>query len=479
MQQTKVGEQNLYNLFGRFSLVLVLLSSIAYAESFADFKRVQTESFTQFKDKRDDEFKKYLKEQWQEYRKYVEVPLYTKPKPKTIVPAKPQKPKVAGPLVNIKLLDNLEPKREIITPVIVKNKSSEISYFGSSIGFSIDEELKNAKYYPHSQKGVANFFTTLASSDYETILAEIKQVAQNLQLNDWGKYLLIKELSRKFYENEDEQKLFTWFILNKLSYNVKVALANQHILLLINSKQTIYATPRYKFKGHYFYVLDETQRHKKIYTYPQDYPDADKSFDFRLSRLPLFQEDKEGKSLYFKEYGKEYSAEFQYNKNLINFFATYPQVSYEVYFSTPMEYQTYRDIAQDLKEYIDGKKASVAIDFLLKFVQKAFIYEVDQEQFSKEKVMFAEETLVYNKSDCEDRAVLFAYLVKNLLGISVVGVKYPDHMATALYIPMQGDSVRVGKRRYVIADPTYINATVGESMPKYRSIKPQKFIMVK
>ena len=111
-------------------------------------------------------------------------------------------------------------------------------------------------------------------------------------------------------------------------------------------------------------------------------------------------------------------------------------------------------------------------------MQHAFEYEVDQEQFGREKVMFAQETLYYKKSDCEDRAVLFAYLIRNLLNFNVVGVKYADHMATAVAIPIKGDALNVASHRYVIADPTYINAPIGKSMPKYKNIRPEKFIRV-
>jgi hypothetical protein len=127
---------------------------------------------------------------------------------------------------------------------------------------------------------------------------------------------------------------------------------------------------------------------------------------------------------------------------------------------------------------LDYKQASTAINFILNFVQNAFVYEVDNKQFGYEKVMFAQETLYYDKSDCEDRAVLFSYLVTKLFGFSVVGVKYKDHMATAIYIPLKGDSVNIKSKKYVIADPTYVNASVGQSMPQYRSIKPDKFIKV-
>ena len=158
--------------------------------------------------------------------------------------------------------------------------------------------------------------------------------------------------------------------------------------------------------------------------------------------------------------------------------ATYPQADYETYFNAPMSEESYADIAEAMKGYIDSKRATVALNFVLNFVQKAFIYERDQQQFSREKVMFAQETLFYDKSDCEDRAILFSYLVKKLFGVTVIGVKYKDHMATALYIPVRGDSVKAGRREFVIADPTYINANIGQSMPRYKNIIPEKFIVL-
>jgi len=481
VQLIKGGERKLYKLSGHFSLLLLLFASSLLAESFSEFKRVQSESFEAFRDKKDERFNNYLKEQYKEYREYVSIPLYEKQKPQAPLTTREEMPKVSGPFVHIKLKEEKDSQSIPKTQATPVKSGLKVSYFGTELTFSVDEKFKGASYYPNTQKGVRNFFVTMASLNYENTLHDIKKYSQEMELNDWGVYLLIKKLAQKLYINRDEQRLFEWFMLNKLAYNVKVALVDKHIVLLINSKQLIYATPRYKLNGRYFYLLANDMRGeiKKIYTYTGEYPGAHRAFDFSLSKLPFLQSSYDSKSLEFKAYGKLYTIHFNYNKNILEFFSTYPQVDYEVYFSAPMEEQTYLDIAKDLKHYIDGKKASVALDFLLKFVQKAFVYEVDQKQFNKEKVMFSEETLVYNRSDCEDRAILFAYLVKKLLGFSVIGVKYADHMATALYIPLKGDSLRVGKRRYVIADPTYINATVGQSMPKYRSIQPQKFIIVK
>jgi hypothetical protein len=72
-------------------------------------------------------------------------------------------------------------------------------------------------------------------------------------------------------------------------------------------------------------------------------------------------------------------------------------------------------------------------------------------------------------------------MVKTLLGMEVVGLKYPEHMATAVRIDekVKGEYVSYNKKAYIVADPTYRNATVGLSMPRYRGAKSYEIIPAK
>jgi len=488
VQINKVGGLKLSKRFGLFSLLLLLLTSTLVAGSFENFKRTQNSAFTKYRDEKDVAFNSYLKAQWQEYTAKESKPLYEKQKPKSITPTLQKKIKSVGPHVNIKLQKLVQkPQNESIktipTPLAISNsKDINLIFFGQEIGLDIDEKFKDAKYYPQNQTGISNFFDILASSDYEATLRDINTISKELVLNDWGIYLLVNSLSSSLFFNPDDKKLFSWFIFNKLGYEVKIGLRGKHVVLMHYSEKIIYSTPNYSFKKKRFYVISSYAKKSsknKVYTYEQSYPGSNKPLDLALNTLPNFKQDIQNKTVSFEQFGIVYKASYKYDKNLIDFMATYPQADYETYFNSPMSKETYEDIAQDLKHYVDTKKASVAINFVLNFVQKAFKYEVDQTQFGREKVMFANETLFYDKSDCEDRAILFAYLVKELFGVTVIGVKYKDHMATALYIPVPGDSVKAGRRKFVIADPTYINANIGQSMPQYRSKIPESFIVVK
>ncbi|WP_295003412.1 hypothetical protein [Sulfurimonas sp.] len=499
MQLNKVGELKYSKQFGHFSLLFLLLSSLLVAGSFEDFKRAQQESFTKYVDERDAAFNSYLKSQWKEYSATKSKPLYEKEKPKSITPTLPKKIKSLGPKVRIKLkkIKKVIPKPvikkiDIVKKVLIIEKTEvekpkkiqkdiSFDFFGQEVSFYLDKKYKTATFYPKSQKGIINFFDILASSDFSSTLQDINSITKELALNDWGTYLLVTKLSESLYATPDERRLFSWFIFNKLGYAVKIGLANKHVVLMHYSKKTIYSTPNYTFNKKHFYVVANYAKGSvgKLYTYKQNYPDADKAMDLGLKKLPNFKKDIKSKTLSFREFGNTYTTTYHYDQNLLDFMATYPQADYETYFNAPMSESVYQEIAKDMKKYVDSKKSSVAINFVLSFVQKAFAYQIDQDQFGREKVMFAEETLYYDKSDCEDRAILFSYLVKELFGVTVVGVKYKDHMATALHIPMKGDSVKAGNKDYVIADPTYINANIGQSMPQYKSQIPQSFIHVR
>lgn len=482
MQQIKVGEHKSFKLYGLFSLLLI--STTLNAEDFADFKRVQNHSFRNYLNEQDSKFKSILERDFQEYKANNAIKLYEKPKPKNMMIEQEKHIESVGPKVRLYVapdsLKGFKKEKSVLTPKESK-KGVDINFFGSSLSFSVDAKIREASFYPQTQKGIANFFLSVTESEYTPLLEEIKAKKESMSLNDWGVYLLVNRISKKIFQTPDDANLLSWFLFNKLGYSVKVAIARRHTSLIYYSKEVIYAKPSYKFAQRNYYLLSQTKESsvENLYTYKDSYSKSSRAFDFTMKKLPKFEEESVTKVLRYRSFGREYTYPFSYNKNLIDFYATYPQVEYTTYFNTPLEERTYSDIVRVLKKNIDGMSSSSAINFVLHFVQKAFVYERDEDQFSKEKVMFAEETLVYNKSDCEDRAILFAYLVKRIFKISVVGVKYSDHMATALYIPLEGDSVKVGGRRYVIADPTYINANIGMSMPKYKSLRPESFIRLR
>ncbi len=479
MRQNKVGEQRWFSLFGHFNLLIILLSTSLCAQSFQDFKKVPIKTLTQTKDVKDINYVSYLKQQWEEYKSLDALKLYKKSKPSTVFSVKEKKIIPVGPKIHVKLPKS---KKSISTTMEKKEPKEgiEFDFYGAKVSFIDSQSIKNIRYFPHNQEGIIKFFQEMLESDYILNLKKLESIKENLVLNDWGLKLLVEHLAKQIYTNEDEVKLFSWFILNKMGYDVKLGLIDRRVVLMYYSEKVIYETPYFNFVGKNYYALnyDTNDKLKRVYSYANSFPQASKAIDLTLNKLPHFPLQSKMKTISFKEFGERYTFSYEYNQNLIDFMSTYPQANAEVFFNTPIEERTYLGLASGIKKYVDAKHSSVGINFVLHLVQKSFQYKTDKLQFGRQKMMFAQEVLYYDMSDCDDRSVLFASLVKKLFDINTIGLVFSKHMSTALYIPMEGDSVTLGKKRFVIADPSEVNANIGESMSNHRAGQVKKFIIL-
>ena len=76
---------------------------------------------------------------------------------------------------------------------------------------------------------------------------------------------------------------------------------------------------------------------------------------------------------------------------------------------------------------------------------------------------------------------MFAWLVHELVGVKVIGLLYPGHMTTAVALKRakpEFSTVSYRGNQYVIADPTYIGASLGMPMPSYAHLKPSRIVSV-
>jgi hypothetical protein len=138
-----------------------------------------------------------------------------------------------------------------------------------------------------------------------------------------------------------------------------------------------------------------------------------------------------------------------------------------MYANAPLAHGIKEELYPKLREAIQGKTQNEAANMLLNFVQTAFVYEYDEKVWGKDRAFFAEESLYYPYCDCEDRSILFSRLVRDLLGLKVLLVYYPGHLATAVCFTdnVTGDYISLNNQKYVVCDPTYIGAPVGATMP--------------
>lgn len=435
-------------------------------------------SFSEFKDKRDKEFAQMLKNKWSNF----DVQAGSKPKavplPPTLPDVIPASPKQVDenkiPVVVIPDFATMD-----IEPVTDSSNSkmhekykdgTKINYFNTKIDFFYDQNLiQNVKEV--NEIAVSNYWEALSKADYDNLIQQIKQTGKALRLNDWGYYTLVTSLSQEMNQNENEQILFTFFMMTHLDYNVKVAQRGNTFILLASFNNTIYSKKYIKIDGVKYYILGD-ENDELIYTFKQNFSTSNKKIDLDLSITPKLNELYKTVEVPTSE--KESKIEVLINENLIAFYNQMPMTDLNVFFNSSLDLKTEKSISQYLLPKIKGKNELEAVNVILDFVQHSFEYKTDDAQFGFEKFFFPEELFEYPYSDCEDRSVLFAYLVRSLLKLEVVGLEYSTHVACAVKFnaTIEGDSINHGKDVYTICDPTYIGASAGMCMPQFKNEEP-------
>jgi hypothetical protein len=95
------------------------------------------------------------------------------------------------------------------------------------------------------------------------------------------------------------------------------------------------------------------------------------------------------------------------------------------------------------------------VDYLMRFTRYAFLYQTDENNFGKEKRLSPEQTLFSKYSDCDDRAALFFYLVKEIYNLPMIALLYPTHISMAVqFDKIQGKSIIYKGQKYLVCEPT-------------------------
>jgi hypothetical protein len=358
---------------------------------------------------------------------------------------------------------------------------AKLVFYGMPLDISYDEAMKYSLPMPVEKEGISRFWERLSRSKYDDLLKQTSYHKSAMKLNDWGMLELIHAVGKEIYQAENEAILFTWFVSAKSGFDTKVGFSGDQVCLLVPTDNTLYGVlflTLNKTRQRYYVVSLEPGwklKDEKIFTYDGSYPEAGGVVKFLVKSPPTLEQLSSSRTLKFTYAGKEHLVPVKFGKDAVRFFEYYPQTNFEVYFNASASTEATATLVSALRPLVEGKSEREAVNILLRFVQTAFRYKTDPEQFGREKPLFPDETLYYDYSDCEDRSILFAYLLRTLTGLKVVGLDFPGHIATAVKFSddIPGDTVTYQGKKFVICDPTYENADVGCCMPNFKGVAPK------
>jgi len=449
------------------SIMILLSITILNADTtFQEWQQEQNRAFDNYQTQEDKEFIEMLKRDWQEYNAIDSINLYQKPKPQIQPILKPNN-KIENIIhIPIKPL-NITPINPIIPKLDMTGYSrTKFLFYGINIDIIYSQ---NIKYHINSLSilSIANFWSKISATNSSLLIGEIRSYQNHYNLDDWTTYLLVKKITQQITQIEIDQNLLSWFILTKLGIDTKVGFSQNSISVLVYINDKLYGINYFVLNGKKYYQFNPTNHRLKIYRGDMRGLEAMRF----LNKQPTLPFDIKSKKIKFIYKNREYIFTIRYNRNLIKLYKKYPQLDYNLYKNISKISQ--KSITQELKPIISKMNQIEAINFLLRLTQNGFKYQTDQEQFYQEKVMFFEETLFYPYSDCEDRAIFFSMLIKELLNLDTLFIKYPNHLATAIPLNTQigGAKFIYHNQNYYIADPTYSNANIGQVMPQFRGTK--------
>ena len=477
-----------------------ILAVTVVAESFDDYVQGEMKAFKAYKDALDKEFSDYLNQPWKSFKSVKSQPKLD-PKPQVIKPIKlvkivkvPGKAPIKKPLVEVPVVKQevkvpviakLPPvvpvvvtvPKAVVTPKTVDASKNAVNFYGHRLYINYTNPLDNTYTTKINKDKMKSAWDKFATSEYVELVKQVQSTIKVLNLNDWGRIKLLEKVGQKVFRNRNEARLFTWFVFTKLKYDIKVGFTRQHVVLLTPINTMVYSTTYFTIDRKKYFAIDFTNSKtnlSKIRTYEKSHPRAKLDFDLRIDKRPKLKYVKATKKVKFKFNDRDYKVDLDYDKVYVAYYRNYPQVAYPNYFRAPVSPLADVSIRNSVAKLIEGKGEVEAVNLLLRLVQRGFKYQIDETQFRREKVMLPEETLFYPYSDCEDRAILFSKLVRDLLGLEVVGIKFPAHLATAVVLKSRlsgGTSFRKNGKRYYMADPTYMGANVGMMPSRYKGVK--------
>ena len=443
-------------------------------KEFEEYKKNEAKAFQDYKEKENKEFANFLKQRWAPFTSKKGQPAPINPKP-LVIPTNVPKPidqpnKDNLPLVKpeLKGLEFKPAPQPFVTSDKFESKKA-IVFYGTplSIGYNpfILQHVSSI-----SEDGLGNYWDLMCSKNYSTFVNEIEAISVSLSLNDWGKYLLIKKISEQFHQNKNDQVCLQFFILNQLGFDSKVAKADDNFVLLLPTEELIYGISFIPINGKKYYVINSNG--SSFYTFNKSFSSKNKSISFNSNKALTINDDIKQKVFTLKN-GK--TIIIDYNANAINYLNDFPQAELSVFFNYPVTEITEMSILRELKPQLVGLSEIDAVNFLLSFLHSSFEYKTDDQQFGREKWFYPEHLFFYPFSDCEDRSILFAYLVKSLLNLEVIGLNYENHVSTAVLFngDVKGDKIVYKNKSYLACDPTYIGASVGMTMPQFINAAPK------
>ena len=304
----------------------------------------------------------------------------------------------------------------------------------------------------------------MLSEGASPLVEDCLAIRERERLCDWAYLQLADSLSATVYPApSNERELLFGFLLGRAGYAVRFGHSRGQLTCLYGTRQVVYAESYYPKDGAYYY---EHRPQEGGLFISEPVPGGTRLLDLAVGRAPSFAD---GPLLKRHIDVRGVAFDFSIPASRLDFYASYPHTEMYVKADAPVSAALRESAYPALRAAIEGQGQIEAANTILHFVQGLMTYESDRTHWGFEKWNFPEESFWYLRGDCDDHAILFARLVRDLLGLDVLLVQCEvnggsPHAATAVRFtePIDGDTIDYEGVKYWCCEPTSNRSDVGQ-----------------
>ena len=343
--------------------------------------------------------------------------------------------------------------------------TKKVQFYSTKLSFQYHPDIILKYRTCTSDRCLKKFFRKMEETPYQVLLDDLLKKKEELALNDWFFYQLVRKANEKIYHSKSEiyQTLATWFFITKAGYHTRINTANnQYVFLYVRTSEEVFYTPFIKYKeGEKFVNLTSMyyglDTRRVIFEISGFQPVKEgKDFSFDLENLPNLPPQLAEKTLRFNYGDKEEVLQVKVDTLINALMRGYPVLEDKSYFKQPFSVTVQESLFPQLRALLVGKSQKEQAELLVSLTRHAFDYGWDYELYQRSQPMFAEQVLLSKQSDHEDRCALFFMLAKELTDLDVVVFYYYDsyHTIGVALEEKVGEAVPYNGKDYYICDPT-------------------------
>lgn len=465
--------------------------------TFAEYNKARDNAIQEYETARrkaNEEFAKFMEQPWEPAKiKPVEKsPVIPSPDP-VIIDADTVKPVAPKPVVisEITPIPAPAPQPQPIEPIKEIKEEKKVPTMTVNL-YGTDFSLRKPDFSGFRLSGtsgsdISKAWKWLNNDRTNNLIKDCLKLRNDKNLCDWAYLKLLQRIAETLTgERANTSKLLTGFLFSQSGYKMRFATdSRKNLHVFYNPTGIVYKKPALIIDGERFYRLDEKSSEGESYEICNFKFPGEKSLNFEiLSPLLLDYAPSPTRSVTVHNY-PTIKMDVAVNKNLISFYNEYPDATithdpyskWAIHANTPASKEIQENIYPVLRDAVKGKTQKEAVNILLKLAQ-SFEYGYDDEIWGRDRAFFMDESWNYPLSDCEDHAINFSRIVRDIMGLDVALVYYPGHLATAVAFTdpdVTGDYIEYKGRRYIVCDPTIFYSNIGMTM---RGMNNSKAILV-